>query len=338
MRICYKPEMKRHCPVPAACLIALVFAGCGGATTETATTPASSRAVPVVVAPPPEPEGLVAYAPDGFDESLIYAGFEAIRASAEMAPVTRVFGRYLESRRPDVARLFTTPGLHLQGESGHAVLASPVGRWSWVMTIEYAGADGIAEALAAAAAGEGRQEGDLAVREVLGWETAPPLIAHPTSNRVVLGTPDGMEAAGRSRPRSMSFVNDADLVAWHVRGGTGFLGSLGLEHLAPREMTAHLTEPSDGEGGPLAIDAVLSYDDAAAAEEARAQLLRHLDGFRNNLLVRLSGFGRVIDSARITQNGATLEVRVRFTGTQAAMLADLLLQSQSVPMGMEAPK
>lgn len=301
--------------------------GCGGAAQpQIETAPAAHTAVEVEAeAVPAELPPFVAYVPEGFTDSLIYADFAAIRAQGELAPTVEVFTQYLAENRPDVSDFFATEGLGLIEDARTTVLASPVGTWSWVMTTDYERPERLRAALQSAAPTEPQAIGAFLASQVEG-EQAAPWVAQVAAHRVVLGTADGMEAASTVEPVALDFVRDDALVAWRVRG-TRMFRRLPVR---PTEVTASLFVVSgEPEDRPIVIEAsavctnvtdamsLMAYVEQAVADATQANPF--IDMFFRRHPVSLS------------INGSLMSARIRFSAQTAQMLTTIVLSGLSGP-------
>jgi hypothetical protein len=275
-----------------------------------------------------EPVEFYAWVPPE-SESLIYANFDAIRRAPEMHEAAEYFERWVTGPRRDVSRLFGASDCSLFRDSRRVLLASPVGSWTWVFTVDYVTDDALlSRRLDEIAPGPARDEGALSVTLLPGWEE-PPLVAHPRRRTLVIATPDVIATAGANPPVLVDFVRAGDLAAWRSTGGIDSLD--GLRDATSIE--AHLAADDD-ETAPLRIAMIGHYYDANSAEAARAALESKLASWRSHSMARMLGFDDTLARARIANDGTDLHVELRLTPTQAAVIADVALSSMSLPEGM----
>jgi hypothetical protein len=269
-----------------------------------------------------------AWIPPG-SESLIYADFRAIRRTPAMHEAGEYFSRWVTGPRTDVARLFSADDCGLFDDSRRVLLASPVGTWTWVFTVEYDTADRtLAGRLDEVLPGPSRTEGALEVRALPGWSPEP-FVAHPKERTVVIATHDMVQTIGAQGPTLVDLVHEGDLAAWRASGGISQIAGLSDAYA----IEAHLRAVDD-DRAPLGVAIIAHYADPSLCESARLSLVERAEELRHHSMARMLGFDRTLAEARITTDGSDLYMHLRLTPSQAAVITDVALSSIDLPDGM----
>lgn len=262
-------------------------------------------------------------------ESLIYADFRAIRRTPAMHEAGEYFSRWVTGPRTDVAGLFSADDCGLFDDSRRVLLASPVGTWTWVFTVEYDTADRtLSGRLDEILPGPAHREGALDVRALPGWSPEP-FVAHPTERTVVIATHDMVSTVGAMEPALVDLVHEGDLAAWRASGGIGQIAGLSDAY----SIEAHLRAETDARA-PLAVSIIAHYADPSLCESARVSLEARAAELREHSMARMLGFDRTLAEARIAADGSDLYVHLRLTPSQAAVITDVALSSIDLPDGM----
>lgn len=305
-------------------VLALLFAACGGAATE-------SREPVAEVRPeePPRVEGpFRGYIPDGYDYR-IYGDFDAIRRSRTLAGARDELHAWFRDRRPDVRAVFNARGLHPLDHATRGLLVEAPG-WEWVFTIDYPATRAtIEESLAPAVMPPWTEEGSFHIAPIRGYEP-PALVAHPHDGRLVITTPASMAPVARVEPVEIVFHEEGALVSFDSQEAQGGFFGVPLFRGNPLRLRAHLFD----RGELLEAAGRTEYASQVEAADAALALQAMVREYEANPLVRMAGLSDMLGRVRIRVESSELVLEASLTAAEATLLARLALDSIVLPEGM----